>query len=189
MFQSRDHRSIGFITEAKDPYEIYDLNSKILPEKYPIEYITELMINFPNLQLVYVTYTQSECKTVGYILGYVDSDNNVCLSALGILKEFRSQGIGRKLINQFLENVRDHVKVRNINSQSIHSRRASQEAKTPTGPSGGHTSSSRSVYLHVKIDNTNAIKLYKSIGFKIIELIPNYYSDNSDAYLMKYRLT
>ncbi len=163
MFQSRDHRSVGFITEAKDPYEIYDLNSKILPEKYPIEYITELMINFPNLQLVYVTYTQSEYKTVGYILGYVDTDNNVCLSALGILKEFRSQGIGRKLINQFLENVRDHVKVRNIDSQSV--------------------------YLHVKIDNTNAIKLYKSIGFKIIELIPNYYSDNSDAYLMKYRLT
>jgi ribosomal protein S18 acetylase RimI-like enzyme len=51
------------------------------------------------------------------------------------------------------------------------------------------------IYLHVSIRNENAVKLYKSTGFKIIKTQKEYYSDMGyepyvknglDAYYMKY---
>lgn len=40
------------------------------------------------------------------------------------------------------------------------------------------------VRLEVRTDNMKAIKLYKKMGYKIDQLIPDYYSDGSDAYVM-----
>lgn len=41
------------------------------------------------------------------------------------------------------------------------------------------------ILLEVSIENENAIKLYKSLDFKILRTIPNYYK-NTSAYLMEY---
>lgn len=41
------------------------------------------------------------------------------------------------------------------------------------------------VILNVKTSNSRAINLYKKFGFKIIERIPNYYTQNESAYLMQ----
>ncbi|ADM27370.1 ribosomal-protein-alanine acetyltransferase [Ignisphaera aggregans DSM 17230] len=38
--------------------------------------------------------------------------------------------------------------------------------------------------LEVRVSNTNAIKLYESLGYKIQLRIPRYYTDGEDAYLM-----
>jgi len=43
--------------------------------------------------------------------------------------------------------------------------------------------------LNVRISNRNAIKLYKNVGFKIVNLLKNFYSYTSnieDAYVMEY---
>lgn len=40
------------------------------------------------------------------------------------------------------------------------------------------------IKLYVSIDNTSAIKLYESFGFVIESIIPGFYSNNKDAYLM-----
>ncbi len=40
------------------------------------------------------------------------------------------------------------------------------------------------VLLEVRVSNTVAQRLYKKNGFKIIDVIPNYYNDGEDAYLM-----
>ena len=40
------------------------------------------------------------------------------------------------------------------------------------------------ILLEVRVSNTTAQRLYKKNGFKIIDVIPNYYDDGEDAYLM-----
>ena len=45
---------------------------------------------------------------------------------------------------------------------------------------------SSSVFLEVKRSNLNAIELYKTIGFKVIDRRQNYYKDGSSALIMSY---
>ncbi len=42
----------------------------------------------------------------------------------------------------------------------------------------------KSVMLEVRVSNERAQKLYKKKGFKVIDVIPGYYRDGEDAYLM-----
>jgi len=42
----------------------------------------------------------------------------------------------------------------------------------------------RKILLEVRISNTVAQHLYKKNGFKVIDLLPNYYNDGESAYLM-----
>ncbi|HIP25768.1 MAG TPA: ribosomal-protein-alanine N-acetyltransferase [Archaeoglobus profundus] len=42
----------------------------------------------------------------------------------------------------------------------------------------------RKILLEVRISNKIAQHLYKKNGFKVIDVIPNYYSDGESAYLM-----
>eukprot|EP01113_Clastostelium_recurvatum_P051070 TRINITY_DN9842_c0_g1_i1.p1 TRINITY_DN9842_c0_g1~~TRINITY_DN9842_c0_g1_i1.p1 ORF type:complete len:113 (+),score=10.05 TRINITY_DN9842_c0_g1_i1:3-341(+) len=39
-----------------------------------------------------------------------------------------------------------------------------------------------SIYLHVKSDNTNAIKFYKNHGFATDKFLPNYYTINNERH-------
>ena len=49
------------------------------------------------------------------------------------------------------------------------------------------TKSSSSIFLEVKKSNLRAIKLYKTIGFKVFDQRKNYYKDGSSALMMNYR--
>lgn len=40
------------------------------------------------------------------------------------------------------------------------------------------------VYLEVREDNEAALRLYSSIGFRVVEYLPRYYSDGGGAYRM-----
>ncbi len=42
----------------------------------------------------------------------------------------------------------------------------------------------KKILLEVRVSNFIAQNLYKKMGFKIIDIIPNYYTDGEDAYLM-----
>jgi ribosomal-protein-alanine N-acetyltransferase len=42
----------------------------------------------------------------------------------------------------------------------------------------------KSIILEVRASNERAQKLYKKKGFKVIDVIPGYYRDGEDAYLM-----
>jgi ribosomal-protein-alanine N-acetyltransferase len=41
------------------------------------------------------------------------------------------------------------------------------------------------VFLHVREENREAINFYQALGFRIIELVENYYSNGENAYLME----
>jgi ribosomal-protein-alanine N-acetyltransferase len=42
----------------------------------------------------------------------------------------------------------------------------------------------KKITLEVRVSNVGAQELYKKFGFEVIDLIPAYYSDGEDAYLM-----
>jgi len=42
----------------------------------------------------------------------------------------------------------------------------------------------KEVYLEVRVSNLPAIRLYEKLGFKKVRIIPMYYLDGEDAYLM-----
>jgi len=44
------------------------------------------------------------------------------------------------------------------------------------------------IYLEVRVTNYPAINLYKKLNFEIVKVIPGYYSDGEDAYVMSLRL-
>ena len=49
---------------------------------------------------------------------------------------------------------------------------------------GGHT-----INLHVRTDNTSAIRLYESVGFEILERLENFYKvTNEDAFKMECKI-
>ena len=55
------------VFECSDAYMLWNLNYQVLPEKYDIEYIENLIEKISRLQLIYCR----EKKPVGYILGKI----------------------------------------------------------------------------------------------------------------------
>ncbi len=47
----------------------------------------------------------------------------------------------------------------------------------------------KKIMLEVRVSNVYAQSLYKKFGFKTIDIIPGYYSDGEDAYVMALHLT
>lgn len=45
------------------------------------------------------------------------------------------------------------------------------------------------IMLEVRVSNVAAQKLYKKNGFETVDILPAYYSDGEDAYLMELKLT
>jgi len=92
-------------------------------------------------------------KVVGFICGSINGEKEARIMILVVDKEYRGQGIGRKLLELFEEEAKK-LKVEKMR-------------------------------LEVKTSNKVAISLYKKIGFIISNMLPAYYNDGSDAYVMQ----
>ena len=46
----------------------------------------------------------------------------------------------------------------------------------------------RRIILEVRVSNVTAQRLYKKNGFETVDILPKYYNDGEDAYLMELRL-
>ncbi|AYV79482.1 MAG: putative N-acetyltransferase [Faunusvirus sp.] len=133
------------LVKRKDRYDLKNINEKCLPENYDIEFWESMIAK----KTSYLLFAGS--LTVGYIL----CDDKWVLS-FAILKEYRKQGWGTKLLNEAILNFKTHK----YNSMN----------------------------LHVRVDNDAAKKLYESVGFTNSELVDKYYTDGTNAYLMRRKI-
>jgi len=69
-----------------------------------------------------------------------------------------------------------------------HRRRGIGQALVTRAMEGMRLYNAKQCFLEVRVSNTQAISLYKKLGFKITRTINGYYSDGEDAYVMSREL-
>ncbi len=135
------------------------INKRTLPENYPSFYFRLHLHNFPKAFLV----AEMNGKVVGYIMCRVEYDNLYT----------NPERVGRKGHIVSLA-VLPEARRRGIATELM--RRAMEAMKNHYG--------AEEYYLEVRVSNEPAIRLYKKLGFKAVKVLPRYYGDGEDAYLM-----
>lgn len=140
----------------EDLEEVERINRVFLPENYPGYFFIENYRRFPNSFLV---AESADGKVVGYVMCRVESyyvrDYTI------LLGHVLSIAVSRK-----------------------HRRKGIGRALMEGAEAGLRGYGSDAVYLEVRLSNAPAIKLYEVMGYEKIGIIPSYYSDGEDAYLM-----
>ncbi|MEM2021786.1 MAG: ribosomal protein S18-alanine N-acetyltransferase [Zestosphaera sp.] len=135
----------------KDIDSITRVERRSFKHPYPKIIFMSALFLHPELFLV----VDCDGKVVGYITGFVTSDNYCHIASIAVDPNFRRMGLGSRLIEVF------------------------------EGRCVGM--GVERVRLEVSVLNEEALKLYRKLGYEVVERIPNYYPD-SDAYLMSKHL-
>ena len=150
----------GFVVRKatiKDLDRIIYINRVSLPENYTRYFFVEHLNKWPNAFFV----AEVNGEVVGYVMSRVELGWGH--TKLGLVKK------GHIVSLAVLEGYRR----RGIGTALM---RASIEGLRNYG--------AKEVYLEVRVSNTPAIKLYEKLGFVKKKIIPSYYLDGEDAYLM-----
>ncbi len=142
--------------QSEDVASVQRLNQVFLPEHYPIYFFHENHRRFPKAFLV------AEIK--GSIVGYV-----MCR----VEKAF----LWRKTLN--MGHVLSVAVDRNYRRRGIGRALMIEAEKNLRSEYGCNL-----IYLEVRVSNEPAINLYKKLGYRKLGVIPRYYHDGEDAYLM-----
>ena len=143
----------------RDLERVIWINRTVLPENYPSFYFNIHLNNFPKAFLV----AEIGDKIVGYIMCRVEQGE--LLTKPGV--------IGRKGHIVSLA-VLPEARRKGIGTTLINKALDAMYREYRADE----------YYLEVRVSNTPAINLYKKLNFKIIRIIPGYYLDGEDAYLM-----
>jgi ribosomal-protein-alanine N-acetyltransferase len=143
---------------------IIEINRSELPENYPPSFFMDLLERFPNYFLVAVLAKTNE------VIGYV-----ICRIEAG----FPSEG-GFSIIRK------GHV-VSLAVKKLFHGRGIGTMLMKSVLEEMARNSIDES-YLEVRINNENAIRLYKKLGYRIVRELPHYYLDGTTGLLMVKKL-
>jgi ribosomal-protein-alanine N-acetyltransferase len=130
-----------------------------LPEHYPLSFWLEHLEKYSDVFYV----AEVEGEVVGYILTRIEEDQAFFHPGKKVLKghivsiAVREKYRRRGIATNLL------LKVLNVLKYNYNASEA---------------------YLEVRVSNIPAINLYKRLGFTVIKILPNYYLDGEDAYLM-----
>ncbi len=153
------------IREARveDMQQIIRINRAVLPENYPEFFFHEHLRHFPKAFIVAVL----KGNVVGYVMSRVE--------------------YGWSLISKGLPLRKGHIisvgvlpEARRVGIAYNMLLRAFRTLKYVYGAS--------EVYLEVRVSNEPAISLYRKLGMEVISVVPRYYSDGEDAYIMARQL-
>jgi len=140
----------------EDLEEVERINRVFLPENYPGYFFIENYRRFPNSFLV----AESENgEVVGYVMCRVES--YYARDTTLLLGHVLSIAVSRR-----------------------HRRRGIGRALMAEAERGLRGYGSDAVYLEVRVSNEPAIRLYDGLGYRKLGIIPRYYADGEDAYLM-----
>ncbi len=140
----------------EDLDEVERINRVFLPENYPSYFFIENYRRFPNSFLV---AEDEKGEVIGYVMCRVES--YYVRSTTLLFGHILSIAVSKR-----------------------HRRRGIGKALMIEAESGLKGYGADVVYLEVRISNEPAIKLYENLEYKILGVIPSYYADGEDAYLM-----
>ncbi len=145
-----------------DVEEVMDINQSCLPENYSPHFFMEIYENCPDAFLV----AEVGKRTVGYIMCRVEySFSDLVRFRLAHKAHIISVAIR-------LEARREGIGSALVNSAIKALQRKNVEE----------------CFLEVRVNNEEAISMYRRLGFDIIRRISFYYQDGTDAYLMSKRI-
>ncbi len=149
------------IREARyeDLSDVIKINKEVLPENYPAFYFELHLKNFGKAFLV----AEMDGKIVGYIMCRVEYDT-LYTNPNRIGKRGHIISIA----------VLPHARGRGIGTELM--TKALENMKKYYG--------AEEYYLEVRVSNEVALRLYKKLGFSVVKVLPGYYLDGEDAYLM-----
>ena len=160
--------------EVKDIYGIRNCNMENLPENYNEKYYFDLLCNWPTLSII---AEDENCKCIGYVLGKVEAAHRYPLcshennpSLINVDKENRTVGhvISIAVNERFRKQGVAVALMRRLHYSMLHDYNITD------------------IYLHCRVSNHNAITMYqKYFQYELDTIVPKYYADDEDAYLMK----
>ncbi len=144
--------------ELSDLIPVMEINLKTLPEHYSDYFYESLLVDLPEAFLV----AEIGGKHVGYIM---------CKSEYGF-SNFKKLGFVKKG-HVVSVAVLDEFRRKGIGKGIV------EEAIN-----GVKIKKCDELYLEVRYSNTDAVRLYESMGFIIRQKLKTYYRDGEDAYMM-----
>ncbi|MFP3220001.1 MAG: ribosomal protein S18-alanine N-acetyltransferase [Candidatus Marsarchaeota archaeon] len=145
----------------EDLDEVIKINEICLPENYPRSFFVEHLVNFPKAFIV----AETEGKIVGYVMTRVEKG----FSFFGMKWVTKAHIISLAVLPQYR-------------------RRGIGTALMRKAHEGAREYGATEIYLEVRVNNQEAIALYKKLSYEIKDVNTNYYSDGEDAYIMVARL-
>jgi len=145
-----------------DLRSVVHINMVCLPENYTDFFFVDLHQRFPETFIV----AEDNGEVVGYIM---------CRMELG-LSNFGFKGLVKK----------GHIVSVAVLPQ--YRRKGIGEALVSKAMEGMRLYNAKQCFLEVRVTNTQAISLYKKLGFQVTRTIHGYYADGEDAYLMSREL-
>lgn len=145
-----------------DLRSVVHINMVCLPENYTDFFFIDLHQRFPETFIV----AEENGEVVGYIM---------CRMELG-LSNFGFKGLVKK----------GHIVSVAVLPQ--YRRKGIGEALVTKAIEGMRLYNAKQCFLEVRVTNTQAINLYKKLGFQVTRTIHGYYADGEDAYLMSLEL-
>lgn len=144
--------------ELKDLDFVMDINRKCLPENYPERFFRTIYSELPSAFIV--------CEINSTVIGYTMARIESGLSHYSIFHRAKK---GHTVSIAILPEYRRRGFGSKLLKESI-------EAMIQQGAT--------ELFLEVRMSNDAAIKLYESMGYKILKEIRHYYRDFEGAYLM-----
>lgn len=164
-FLGKDGKTEFLVREAtlRDLNDVIYINRSVLPENYPNWFFVEHLEQFPKAFIV----AEIGGKVVGYVMSRVE---------YGWSNFVR----GKPTRKGHIVSVGVLPEARRLGIATVMMKRAMKAMKVFYGAT--------EAYLEVRVSNKPAITLYKNLGYVVISIIPKYYSDGEDAYLMACQL-
>ncbi|MHA1785173.1 MAG: GNAT family N-acetyltransferase [Candidatus Helarchaeota archaeon] len=144
----------------KDLKSVMEINLKCLPENYPDFFFLGIHYKFPKSFLIV------EDKKTGQIIGYCMFRGEKGVSNFGLKWIKKAHLVSIAVIPEYRRN---KVGV-TLLTEGIKRQVKYYESKE--------------AILEVRISNTQAIEMYKKVGFKVKKNLRGYYKDGETAYLM-----
>jgi len=151
--------------KKEDLEQIIEINRMSLPENYSYDYFVYHLRDFGDLFLVATVKENGKEKIVGYIMNRIE----IGLSNFGFSLTKKGHVISIAVLEEYRRRgIGFSLMILAIEKFKKHN--------------------VSEIYLEVRVTNYPAINLYKKLNFEVVKVIPNYYSDGEDAYVMSLRL-